>query len=293
MNSYLIVMPAYNEEKKIGSLLLAMSPYRDNTLIINDGSVDHTSSIIHSYGFKCIDNVRNSGVSKCIEQGLKYAVENNIRKVILMDSDGQHSPVHIPIFLRKLERYEFVFGCRYNKNEYIPTNKWASNIFAAALYAELTGRFFTDISCGFKGFNISEGIMKMIKYSQGYGVIYDIVNYALLIHADISIVPIYAIYAYDELLYTKSKEIISLMNSVDNLGKLSKEMYSCKIERIIQMVKKAVTCSEKFHVNIANIDLWAYPICEDGFIFQIDPKDILIWLEKCESFQGGRIHVYK
>lgn len=285
MNNYLIVMPAYNEEKNIGSLLSTMIPYRDNTIIINDGSIDNTYSIIRSYGFKCINNVSNLGISKCIELGIKYAVDQNIKKVILMDSDGQHSPVHIPIFLKEMEKYEFVFGCRYNEDKSIPTNKWASNIFAAALYGELTGRFFTDVSCGFKGISISKGLMDIIRSSQGYGIIYDIVNYALLKQADISIVPIYAIYEFDELLYTKSKEIEALMNSVNNLRKIWRGINSCRIGQIIQMVNAAVKYREKFYVNIADINVWAFPVCEDGFIFQIDPNDILIWLKKCRSFK--------
>ena len=51
MKDYLIIIPAYNEEKNIGRVLDGMRHFRENTIIINDGSVDHTSQIIKEKGF--------------------------------------------------------------------------------------------------------------------------------------------------------------------------------------------------------------------------------------------------
>ncbi len=286
MENYMIIIPAFNEEKNIKSLLLDMIPYKDRTIIINDGSTDCTKEIVYNLGFKCIDNFKNIGVSKCIVRGIEYALKNNIRKVILMDADGQHNPIHIPAFLNKLECHEFVFGCRYYNDQYVPTNKWASNLFAATLYAELTGQFFTDISCGFKGISISNKLINTIKLSQDYSVIYDIANYALVTQSDISITPIQAIYAYDELLYTKTKEIVSLMNSVDNLRKKYEGKDLNKIEQIIKTTRKAVQLHSKFYANIENMDFWAFPVCEDGFLFQMNPKDIVAWQKRCNFFRG-------
>lgn len=286
MENYLIIMPAFNEEKNIKPLLENMVAYKENTIIINDGSIDNTKNIIRNYGFKYINNSKNLGVSRCIVQGIDYAIRSNIQKVILMDADGQHSPIHIPMFLNKLENHEFVFGCRYCKGQHITTNKWASNLFAASLYAKLTNRFFTDISCGFKGIYISDELVALIKSSQGYGIVYDIVNYALLTHADISTIPIQAIYSYDELLYTKSKEIIALLNAVNNFAEISVDKQSQEIRQIIQTVTEAIKTHTKFHVNITDIDFWAFPICEDGFLFQIDPKDIIKW-QKRVLISGG------
>lgn len=292
MENYMIIIPAFNEEKNIKSLLLDMIPYKDRTIIINDGSTDCTKEIVCNLGFKCIDNFKNTGVSKCIIRGIEYALKNNISKVILMDADGQHNPIHIPAFLNKLECHEFVFGCRYYDDQYIPTNKWASNLFAAALYAELTEQFFTDISCGFKGISISDELLKTIGLSQDYGAIYDIVNYALSTRSNISIIPIQAIYDYDELLYTKTKEIVSLLKSVDNFRKICKSKNSNKIEQIIKTTQQAIKSHTKFYANIKDINFWAFPVCEDGFLFQMNPKDIISWQTRCK-FLEGELNVHK
>ena len=123
-------------------------------------------------------------------------------------------------------------------------------------------------------------------------MIYDVVNYALTTHSDISIIQIQAIYSYDELLYTKTKEIVSLLKSVDNLRKICKSNNSNRIEQIIKTTQRAIESRTKFYINIKDIDFWAFPICEDGFLFQMNPKDIVSW-QKDVSFLEGELNVHK
>ena len=42
MKNTLIIMPAYNVEKEIYNLLFEMQNYRDNMIIVDDGSTDNT-----------------------------------------------------------------------------------------------------------------------------------------------------------------------------------------------------------------------------------------------------------
>ena len=51
MKDYLIIIPAKKKKKNIGRVLDGMRHFRENTIIINDGSVDHTSQIIKEKGF--------------------------------------------------------------------------------------------------------------------------------------------------------------------------------------------------------------------------------------------------
>ena len=280
MEKFLIIMPAYNEAKGIESVLKGMESFKDFTVIINDGSTDETWDIIQKCGFKVINNGKNYGVAYSIIRGFCYAAEHYIKKVIIMDADGQHNPAYIPQFLEELEEHEFVFGCRFYKEEPVPTNKWASNLFASALYAELTGRYFTDLACGFKGLHMDEDLIAAVKNSKGFGIIYDIVSYALNKQSDIGIVPVEAIYFYDELLYTPAKEIFGLLEAVDHFRQMYGGKTSDCMEILIQNVRQAVSRRDKFHAHIASTDFWAFPICEDGYLFQIDPKDIWRWLEK-------------
>ena len=197
MKNFLIIISAYNEARSIESVLKGMEPFKNHILIVNDGSTDETWDMIQKYGFKGLNNRKSYGGAYSILRGFRYAVECGIKKVIIMEADGQHDPAYIPQFINVLEKHDFAFGCRFHKGEPIPTNKWASNLFAVALYAELTGRYFTDLSCGFKGLHVDKDLMAALENSQGFGIIYDIVSYALRKKADIGIVPIEAIYFYD------------------------------------------------------------------------------------------------
>ena len=280
MKKFLIIIPAYNEARSIESLLKGMEPFKNHTVIVNDGSTDETWDMIQKHGFKGLNNSKNCWVAYSILRGFRYAAEYGIKEVIIMDADGQHDPAYIPCFLNMLEKHDFVFGCRFHKGESIPTNKWASNLFAAALYAELTGRYFTDLSCGFKGLHVDEDLMAALENSQGFGIIYDIVSYALKKQADIGIVPIEAVYFYDELLYTPAKEISGLLEAVDHFRQMYGGKASERLENFIRDIRQAVLHGEKFHACIAATNFWAFPICEGGYLFQIDPKDIWRWLEK-------------
>ena len=287
MEKFLIVVPAYNEARGMESLLKGMEPFKDHTVIVNDGSTDETKDVIYRCGFKGINNSENCGVAYSIIRGLRYAAEHGIKKVITMDADGQHDPAYIPQFINMLEKHDFVFGCRFHEGELIPTNKWASNLFAASLYAELTGRYFTDLSCGFKGLHVDENLMDALENSQGFGIIYDIVSYALRKGADIGIVPIGALYFYNELLYTSTKEILDLLEAVDHFRQMCGGKASERLGTLLRDIRQAVLCGEKFHAYIAATSFWAFPICKDGYLFQIDPKDILRWLKK-SGWSGGR-----
>lgn len=68
-----IIIPAYNEEKNISSILALLTNFKHkyNVLIVNDGSADKTSEVARSFGFTVIDLSKNAGKSKAMQMGLK------------------------------------------------------------------------------------------------------------------------------------------------------------------------------------------------------------------------------
>ena len=57
MKKTLIILPAYNVEKEIYNLLSDMSDYRENTIIVDDGSTDNTFQIIDSLNFETAETI--------------------------------------------------------------------------------------------------------------------------------------------------------------------------------------------------------------------------------------------
>ena len=89
MKKFLIAVPACHEARGMESLLKGMEPFKEQIVIVNDGSTDETGDIICKYGFKWINNSENCGVPYSIIRGLRYAAEGGIKKVIIMmDADG-------------------------------------------------------------------------------------------------------------------------------------------------------------------------------------------------------------
>ena len=100
----IIILPAYNEENSIGSLLQDFCESFEEEIkewriiIVNDGSTDNTESIVSRYQGKIqmdiITHPENRGLAEAFKTGLIRAVEtsSDIDIIASMDSDGSHLP---------------------------------------------------------------------------------------------------------------------------------------------------------------------------------------------------------
>jgi biofilm PGA synthesis N-glycosyltransferase PgaC len=91
-----VLIAAYNEQDNIISTLqsIALQDYPNTVqcIIINDGSSDNTSKLVHDYiesdnhkiNFKIIDKIKNNGKANALNTGLKLAKYKNI---ITVDGD--------------------------------------------------------------------------------------------------------------------------------------------------------------------------------------------------------------
>jgi len=89
MNKYIVsvIVPAYNEEKKIGHMLksLIKSPYVNEVIIVNDGSTDNTLQIIKKFkNYLLVDLKKNHGKGYAIAKGIQKAKGDII---IFLDAD--------------------------------------------------------------------------------------------------------------------------------------------------------------------------------------------------------------
>src|SRR5207249_11190386 len=113
-----IVIPVYNEEEVVGSLLDELrqftSTWRDDyeLLLVDDGSSDRTADIIGarfadwSQG-RLIRFSRNCGQAAALYYGMRQA---RGQIVILLDGDGQNDPQDIPKVLAPLNEVDMVVG---------------------------------------------------------------------------------------------------------------------------------------------------------------------------------------
>ena len=87
-----VIIPAYNEEQRIGEVLESTAQYADEVLVINDGSIDNTANIAKEKGAVVI-NQKHSGYLAALRRGFSES-KNDI--VVTMDADGEHRAYDIP-----------------------------------------------------------------------------------------------------------------------------------------------------------------------------------------------------
>ena len=94
-----VVIPAYFEEKTIGSIVERCLPFADEILVINDGSTDDTAKAARTAGARVINLPANRGVLGATQVGLKEA---SCDIIVTLDADGQHNPVEIPKIIKPI-----------------------------------------------------------------------------------------------------------------------------------------------------------------------------------------------
>lgn len=96
MSEILAVIPAFNEEKTIGSIVLAARRHVDEVAVIDDGSTDGTVTIAELAGATVLRHAANRGYGAALRTGFEYARNNGTKVLVILDADGQHRPDLIP-----------------------------------------------------------------------------------------------------------------------------------------------------------------------------------------------------
>src|SRR2546426_4269127 len=94
--SLLAAIPAFNEQKTIGSVVLTALRYATKGIVIDDGSEDETASIAQQAGATVIRHPTNRGYGAALRSCFEYARESEFEVLVILDGDGQHRPEMIP-----------------------------------------------------------------------------------------------------------------------------------------------------------------------------------------------------
>jgi len=113
----LIAIPAHNEESTIRQVVEGVRralPEQD-LLVVNDGSLDETGSILRTLGVYTTTHLCNLGYGRAIQTAIKYALRNRYDVLITLDADGQHQPEQIQSMLKRFgeRKADCLVGSRY------------------------------------------------------------------------------------------------------------------------------------------------------------------------------------
>ena len=156
----LLIVPSYNEEKSIESVI---KDIRDNfsqgdIIVVNDGSIDNTSRIAKALGVVVIDLPYNLGIGAAMQTGFLYALKNNYDVAMQFDGDGQHVAEEIPKILKPHTRNgtDIVLGSRFLSESGFTSSiqrKIGSRILSF-IVSSLVGKRVTDTTSGFRVYGI-------------------------------------------------------------------------------------------------------------------------------------------
>jgi glycosyltransferase involved in cell wall biosynthesis len=97
------LIPAYNEEGRVGAVVREARKYVDLVIVADDGSADNTAKEAEEAGAVVIRHPQNMGKGAAVATLIKAALAADAKYAVLLDADGQHDPADIPKFLQALK----------------------------------------------------------------------------------------------------------------------------------------------------------------------------------------------
>ena len=162
------MIPAYNEERSIGKVILQVKKERILPIVVDDGSTDRTYEIARKSGAVVIRHKVNKGKGEALKTGFKHIIKNcrDVKYVVVIDADMQYDPRDAPKLVKALkEGYDYVTGYRNWKRD-VPFRHRFANLIWRVTFNLLFGTNMKDTNCGYIGLN--RRTMKMMS-KRSYG----------------------------------------------------------------------------------------------------------------------------
>ena len=170
--TYTIIIPIYNEERALPTLLKKLERLNDRIeiIIIDDGSDDETKNLlIGSNKFIIISNESNLGKGASIRKGIDFASNQNI---ILMDGDLEVEIDDIPKLITRFENNntDALVGVRWKEySDLIFDINALGNYLMNGLFNLLFKTKLNDVLCCVRILNLKQFVSLNIQ-SNGFSI---------------------------------------------------------------------------------------------------------------------------
>lgn len=163
MNMLSVVIPAYNEQQSIATVLDKLKATLDDgeqsyeVIVVDDGSTDNTAKIVQQKGgVRLIQHPYNRGYGAALKTGILNASGDTI---LTIDADGTYQAKDIPKLLQQADGYDMIVGARTGKEVKVPLQRKPAKWFLTKLANYLSGANIPDLNSGmriFKKVNIEK-----------------------------------------------------------------------------------------------------------------------------------------
>ena len=149
-----VVMPTYNNGGTLRDVVEHTLSYCADVIVVNDGCTDNSAEILASFGERItvVDYGRNRGKGYALKQGFNKAKAMGFAYALTIDSDGQHFPEDIPLFVEALEQHPgaLIVGSRNLNQENMPGGNTFANKFSNFCFKVQTCISLPDTQTGFR-----------------------------------------------------------------------------------------------------------------------------------------------
>ncbi|MFO0903148.1 MAG: glycosyltransferase family 2 protein [Pirellulales bacterium] len=154
-DSVWIVIPAFNEARRILNVIDGVLPLYKNIVVVDDGSRDDTYEVLRQRPVARLRHLFNCGQGAALQTGIQYALSRGAQAIVTFDADGQHQARDIAELLAPLREgaADVVLGSRFlGQAENIP---WTRRLVLklGVLFTRVVSRVpVTDTHNGIRAF---------------------------------------------------------------------------------------------------------------------------------------------
>ena len=156
MNMLSVIVPAYNEQQAIASVLDELKSVLDGgveryeLIVVDDGSTDDTAKAVQQQDtVKLIRHPYNRGYGASLKTGISKASGDTI---LIVDGDGTYQARDIPKLLDHVDEYAMIVGSRTGNEVRIPLLRKPAKWFLAKLANYLSRANIPDLNSGMRLF---------------------------------------------------------------------------------------------------------------------------------------------
>ena len=187
------LIPAYNCEASITSVVERTLAQGLEVLVVDDGSGDGTVAAAREAGAEVLEHLHNRGKGHALWTGFARAMERGASHVVTLDGDAQHDPAELGALLRHLPDGDLVVGRRRLDPRQMPATRLFGNLVSSFWISIFCGRLLPDTQSGYRVY--SRRLLEKIPQNGGrFETETEILVRACRLGAEVRWVPIATIY---------------------------------------------------------------------------------------------------
>ena len=156
-----VIIPAYNENPILGSVIQQLLPYNYKLVVIDDGSATSPYSLLKKMPVYLLRHRTNLGQGAAIQTGIEFTLSKKAEYIVTFDADGQHDASDIEKMLQTLvdNKIDIALGSRFMKRR--PVIIFRQSESFCCNWPVMSGYFFT----GFILTDAHNGLRAMTRFT--------------------------------------------------------------------------------------------------------------------------------